>query len=160
MLSMLGALLFATQVAMAALPNVNIVSVLIIVYTLVYGRKALYPIYLFVLLEGLFYGFGIWWVMYLYVWAILAVIVWIFRDMRSAFGWAVIAGLFGLCFGFLCSFPYFFTGGVTAMIAWWISGIPSDITHCISNFALTWVLFKPLYSSLSRLESKAKVKNV
>ena len=159
-LSMLGTLLFVTQVVMAALPNINLVSVFVIVYTLVYGRKVLYPIYLFAMLEGLVYGFGIWWIMYLYVWTILAVIVLLLKEMKSAFGWAVIAGLFGLCFGFLCSFPYFFIGGFTTMISWWISGIPYDITHCVSNFILTLILFKPLYSSLSWLERRSKVKSV
>ena len=71
-MGVLAALLFAGQVALAAIPNVEIVSLLVILYTLALGRKVFLVIYTFVLLEGVFYGFGLWWINYLYVWAALA----------------------------------------------------------------------------------------
>ncbi|MDQ9757401.1 hypothetical protein RFZ45_00270, partial [Acinetobacter baumannii] len=67
--------LFVAQIALAVLPNIEIVSLLVIVYTLVFERKTIPIIYAFALLEGLVYGFGIWWIMYLYVWTILYAIV-------------------------------------------------------------------------------------
>ena len=69
--SLLGAAMFVVQVALAALPNVELVSLLVIVGTLAFRRRAVYAIYVFAILEGLVYGFGVWWVMYLYVWTIL-----------------------------------------------------------------------------------------
>jgi len=143
-LSLMGALMVGTQVAMATLPNVNLVSVLIMLTVIVYGVKAFYPVYVFVLLEGLIYGFGLWFINYLYIWAILTVIALIFRKNENRLIWAVIAGLFGLCFGALCAIPYFFIGGPGFALSYWVSGIPFDITHCISNFVLTFLLLEPL----------------
>lgn len=57
-MGMMTAILFAAQVLMGFLPNIEIVSLLIVLYTMVYGKKVFFIIYTFVLLEGLFYGFG------------------------------------------------------------------------------------------------------
>lgn len=152
-LSLMAALIVGTQVAMAALPNINLVSVLIILTVIVYGAKAFYSVAVFVLLEGLIYGFGLWFINYLYIWAILAVIALIFRKNENRLIWAVIAGLFGLCFGALCTIPYFFIGGPAFALSSWISGIPFDITHCISNFVLTLLLLEPLRKLLISIRS-------
>ena len=143
-LSLTGALMVGTQVAMAALPNINLVSVLIILTVIVYGVKAFYSVYVFVLLEGLIYGFGLWFINYLYIWSILTVIALIFRKNENRLIWAVIAGLFGLSFGILCAIPYIFIGGPAFAVSYWLSGIPFDITHCVSNFVLTLLLLAPL----------------
>ena len=50
-LALLGALMFGAKMAMAALPNIEPVSLLVLVYTVVFGKKALGPIYVYVLLE-------------------------------------------------------------------------------------------------------------
>ena len=51
---MLGALMYASKVFMELLPNVHLLGVFTISFTLVYWKKALYPIYTYVLLNGLF----------------------------------------------------------------------------------------------------------
>lgn len=150
--ALLGAAMFAVQVAMAALPNIELVSLLVITGTLTFRRRAVYAIYIFVLLEGLVYGFGLWWVMYLYVWGILAGITWLLRKNTSVIVWAAVAGGFGLIFGALCAIPYFFTGGVTFGISYWISGIPFDLLHCGGNVLVTLVLFRPIHSAFERIQ--------
>lgn len=67
-MGILSAVLLAAQVSLGFLPNIEIVTLLIIVYTLVLRKKVFFVIYVFVLLEGLIYGFGLWWLNYLYVW--------------------------------------------------------------------------------------------
>ena len=57
-LSLLGALMFGAQVVMAPLPNIEPVTLLMMCTAIVYGARAFYPCYVFVLLEGLIYGFG------------------------------------------------------------------------------------------------------
>ena len=66
-----AAILYVSQVAFSFLPNIELVSPLIIVYTRNFGKKTLAIIYIFALIQGLTYGFGVWWVNYLYVWTIL-----------------------------------------------------------------------------------------
>ena len=70
----LSAVLLAAQVSLGFLPNIEIVTLLILVYTLVFRKKVFFIIYIFVFLEGLIYGFGLWWINYLYVWSIQALI--------------------------------------------------------------------------------------
>ena len=144
LLALFGALMFGTQVAMATLPNIHLVALFIILAAILFSWKAMYSVAVFVLLEGLIYGFGIWWASYLYIWPLLAVIAVFFRANESALFWAVIAGLHGLCFGALCAIPYLFIGGWSAAVSYWIAGIPFDLMQCAGNFVLTLLLLKPL----------------
>ena len=143
-LALMGALMLASQVAMAALPNIHIVALLIIITTLCFSWRALFSVALFVLLEGLIYGFGIWWISYLYAWPLLVPIVIFFRKNDSALFWAVIAGAHGLFFGAMTAIPYLFIGGREAAVSYWISGIPFDLLHCAGNFVVTLILLNPL----------------
>ena len=143
-IGMMSAILVAVQVTLGFLPNVELVSLLIILYTCIFRWKCLYIIYVFVMVEGMIYGIGLWWFNYLYVWTVLFLIAMIFRTKRDPLFWAIISGSFGLGFGTLCSIPYFITGWIATGFAYWVSGIPFDITHGISNFAIALVLFYPL----------------
>lgn len=157
-LAFLTAILFISQIALSFLPNIEIVSLLIILYTQFFRKKVFLIIYLFALLEGLLYGFGIWWIMYLYVWSILAGIVLFLCTLRSyktTTFWAVISGFYGLFFGILCAIPYCVSGGWAAGFGYWISGIPFDIIHCIGNFIVTLILYKPLYQILQKLNQRS-----
>ena len=151
MLALLSALLFGAKTAMAPLPNIEPVSLLIIVYTAVLGLRALIPVYIYVLLEIVTWGFGYWSACYLYVWAVLALAAWLLRRMESPLGWAALSGGFGLCFGALCALTYWAAGGWAFALSWWISGIPFDLLHGAGNFVLALVLFKPCKAVLSRL---------
>lgn len=151
---LLGALTFGAKVALSLLPNIEPVSLLVMVYAVVFGRKALYPIYLYVGLEILFYGIQLWSINYLYVWTLLAIGAWLLRKSENPLAWAVLAGGFGLLFGALCAPVYLFTGGWEFALSWWASGIPFDALHCAGNFAMALVLFNPLRKLLTRLYSR------
>ena len=64
-MGILSAILLAAQVSLGFLPNIELVTLLLIVYTLVLKKKVFFVIYVFVLLEGMIYGFGLWWINYL-----------------------------------------------------------------------------------------------
>ena len=51
---MLAALTFALQVVMGPLPNIEPVSLLVILFAVTFGWKALYVIYIFVTMEILY----------------------------------------------------------------------------------------------------------
>lgn len=151
LLAICTALVFGLQVAMASLPNIEPVTLLIILYTRMFRRKTLYIIYGFVLLEGLMYGFGIWWIMYLYVWTILWLVVMLLPADTHPVIMAVVSGIYGLAFGALCAIPYIFISGMATAVAWWIAGIPWDLVHCAANFAIALVLYAPLRRVTDRL---------
>lgn len=155
-MGLLGAILFVGQLAMSPLPNIEPVTTLIIIYTPIYKKKTFFSIYVFVLLEGLLFGFGIWWISYLYIWSILAAIALSLQKLRSAALWAVVSGLFGLIFGALCAVPYLISGGIGAAFAYWSAGIPYDILHCGGNFALTLILYTPLTRLLKKLQQASQ----
>lgn len=151
---MLGAIAYVSQIALSFLPNIEVVSVLFLVYTRTFGRKALFPIYVFVLLEGIFYGFGSWWIMYLYVWAVLFGLTMLFRKNDSFLFWAILCGAFGLCFGALCAVTQGVMFGIGSGFAYFINGIPFDIAHCIGNFFTTLALYKPLTFLLGKVKKE------
>jgi len=150
-LGLLSALLFGAKMVMAPLPNIEPVSLLIIVYVAVLGLRALFPVYVYALLEIITWGFGYWSACYLYVWTVLALAAWLLRRMESPLGWAALSGAFGLCFGALCALTYWVAGGWAFALSWWISGVPFDLLHGAGNFAMALALFKPCKSILSRL---------
>lgn len=152
----LGALTFAMKVCMAALPNIEPVSLTLLVYAAVFGLKALYPTYVYVAMEVLYYGLGVWNLNYLYVWAILTVAAVFLRRMNQPLGWAMLSGAFGLLFGALCGIVDIFIGGFGYAAAKWVSGIPFDIAHCVGNFVLALLLFTPLRNLLDKLYARMK----
>lgn len=151
LLSLMGALMFALQVALASLPNVHLTAVLIILTAVFFGWRCLFSVAVFILLEALVWGFGLWWLCYWYLWPLLAVPAVLLRRCRSAFLWAVLAAIHGLFFGALCSLPYLLIGGWTMALSYWISGLAFDLVHCTGNFVLTLLLFKPLYKVMEKL---------
>lgn len=150
-LAVFAALMIALQVALAGLPNIELVTLLIILATIHMGKKAFLSVGVFVLVEGLIYGFHLWWINYLYVWPILILIVLALRRWSHPILWAIVAGIYGLGFGTLCSIPYFITGGWGAGIGYIISGIPYDIPHCIGNIASVLLLYYPLELVLKKI---------
>lgn len=152
LLGVLTAVLLGGQVALAAVPNVEVVSLLVILYSLLLGRQVFFILYAFVLLEGCLYGFGLWWVSYLYVWSLLAGIALALRRTEApALLWAVISGFFGLAFGALCALPYLAIGGAAAAVSYWLAGLGFDLIHCAGNFLLCLLLFRPLHRLLEML---------
>ncbi len=151
-MALLSAILLIGQVSMSYLPNIEIVSLLVYIYTQIYRKKAFLIIYVFVFLEGCIYGFGLWWFGYLYIWSILALSVLLSKKQQtSVVTTSIILGAYGLSFGFLYSIPYFFAGGWAAGFSYWISGIPFDLLHCGGNIALSLVCYKPLFTLIGRL---------
>lgn len=147
------AVIEVSKMALAFLPNIELTSFWLILFTLFFGRRIALVVPVFILIEGTVYGFGIWWVMYLYAWPLLVCLTWIFRRQESVWFWSILSGAFGLFFGALCAVPYFFLGagggagvaaGIRTALAWWVAGIPWDIVHCAGNFALMLVLYQPV----------------
>ncbi len=143
-MAVLSAVLIIGQVGMSYLPNIEIVSLLIYIYTQIYRRKAFFIIYVFVFLEGCIYGVGLW--------SILALIVLLTgKTQTPVITTSIILGAYGLSFGFLYSIPYFFAGGWAAGFSYWVSGIPFDLLHCAGNIAVSLVCYRPVRSLLGKL---------
>lgn len=162
LIAIASALLVVMQVALSFLANIELVSLLIILYTLHFKRKTLYIIYIFAILQGVIHGFHIWWITYLYVWTILYLITMLFQEMRSPLFWAVIAAIFGILFGTMTALPYLFlhgfsAEGLRATLNYILMGIRFDLYHCVGNFISVLVLFEPLDHIFERVLGKAAI---
>ena len=152
LIGVMVAVIEACKVALMHIPNVELTTFWIIIFAIYFGRRIFFVIPVFILIEGFMFGIGTWWIMYLYLWPILAIIALIFKKTTSAVTWSIIAGLFGLLFGFFGAIPYIFIGsaganltaGLSTAFAWWIAGIPWDLVHGIANFIIMLVLFHPV----------------
>ncbi len=150
------AVIEASKFALSGMPNIELTSFWLIMFTVFFGWKIVAVVPVLILLEGSLYGVHLWWIMYSYIWPILVAISWFFRKNTSAVFWAILSGLFGLCFGFMCSFPYFvigasaggFAAGVRSAITWWVAGIPWDFIHCAGNFTIMLVLYHPIAKAM------------
>jgi len=155
--AVLGVILFVADIAFEALPNIHLVGVLIVAITAVYRVKALFPIYVYVFLNGLYGGFSTWWIPYIYVWAVL----WGFtmllpREMPKVvrpIAYSLVCGLHGFLFGTLYA-PFqaiFFGLDFNGTISWIIAGLPFDLVHGVSNI-LCGALICPIIMALRRAE--------
>ena len=151
---MLAAVTFGAKWVMAPLPNIEPVSLLVMIFGAVFGWKALFPVAVYVTAEILYYGLGTWNINYLYVWPLLAVAAWLLRGMRNPLWWALLSGVFGLMFGALCAPVDVVIGGFGFAVSKWVSGIPFDLAHCAGNFVIALLLFVPLRHLTQKLYGK------
>ncbi len=151
--------MYASKIIMDMFPNIHLIGVFTIALTVVYRKKALYPIYIFVMMTGLLNGFPAWWVPYTYVWIVLwAVTMFLPKKMPKKiqpFVYMIVCALHGLGYGLLYapSQALMFGLNFNGMISWIISGLPFDVIHGISNF-FCGILIMPMISTL-RLAERA-----
>lgn len=154
--AMLAAIMFCSKVVMEFLPNIHLLGVLTMVYTIVFRSKALIPIYGYVLLNGLYAGFSIWWVPYLYIWTILWGITMLLPKAMpkgvKAVVYPVVCALHGLAFGVLYAPAQAIMFGLNReqTLAWILSGVGFDLIHAIGNLAVG-LLILPLSEVLTKL---------
>ena len=158
---MLGTIMYISKIVMEALPNVHLLGVLTMAYTLTYRKKALIPIYIYVMLNGLLSGFNFWWLPYTYIWTILWGITMLLPTNMprkvSIFVYSVICSLHGFAYGTLYAPAQALMFGLDfeGMVAWIIAGFPFDIIHGISNLAFGFLIV-PLYEILKKLTYKKR----
>ncbi len=151
---MLGGVMFISKLVMDALPNIHLLAMLTVSFTLVFRQKALYPIYVFVALLGVTSGFAPWWVPHLYLWGILwGVVMLLPKEMNKtakAIACVGICSLHGFLYGVMYAPAQALMYGMNfkAMIAWILTGIPFDIAHGIGNL-LAGLLIVPMERALN-----------
>ena len=161
---MLGALMFASKMLMEVAPNIHLLGVFTIAFTVVYRAKALYPIYIYVLLNGIFAGFGTWWIPYLYIWAVLWGITMLLPKKMpkpvAVVVYSLVNALHGYGFGLLYAPVQALVFGLNfkGMIAWICAGFYFDIIHAISNFAMGFLII-PLSNTLKKAHKTAGKEN-
>ncbi len=135
-----GTLMFASKVIMEVLPNIHLLGMFTMIFTVTFRKKALIPIYVYVFINGLYSGFSLWWIPYLYIWTTLFGITMLIPQKLSekvlCIIYPIVCSIHGFAFGILYapSQALLFGLDFEQMIAWIIAGFPFDIIHGISNF--------------------------
>ncbi|MBQ3602008.1 MAG: hypothetical protein II992_12545 [Lachnospiraceae bacterium] len=156
--SMLGALMYASKMIMEIAPNVHLLSVFTVSFTVVYRKKALYPIYVYVLLNGLLCGFSTWWIPYLYLWSALwGAVMLLPKNLPKKVKpivYMLVCSAHGFLFGTLYAPAQAILYGLDfeGMITWIVAGLPWDCIHGISNF-FCGMMIVPIASVLTKLEN-------
>lgn len=147
---MIGATMYVSKILLEGFPNVHLLGAFIVSLTVVYRQKALYPIYVFIALVGILNGFSVWWIPYLYIWAVL----WLFtmlipqrwpKKVRFVL-YPLVSALHGFLYGTLYApaqalmFHYSFR----ATISWIVAGLPWDAVHGVSNLVCGILFIAPL----------------
>ncbi len=167
--AMFGAMMLAGKLVFEGIRNVHLVGMLIVTFTVVYRKYALFPIYVFVLLAGLYYGFQQWWLSYLYIWTVLWGMTMLLpthtprflqnrlsaraKKLCQAGMYCLVCGLHGLLFGTLYAPLWAWIAHLSwkGTLTWIAAGLPSDVIHCLSNLAMGTLIW-PLAGLLGRLE--------
>jgi len=151
-IAVLSAILCVIQLMISYLPNIEFVTLLLIVFSLHLPLKeGIWICIVFSTMQGLLYGFHLWTLMYYVIWSFYCVIVYVLKNRLD--NWvkvAVLASVFGFAFGSLHSIPYFFIGGVSMGKANIIAGLLFDLVHGVGNFVIATVLFDSVNKYFNR----------
>ena len=139
--AMLGVIMYLSDILMEFLPNVHLIAFFIVVLTLVYRGYALIPIYIYVIINGIYSGFSMWWFPYTYIWTILWGLTMLLPKNLPKLArhiiYPILCGLHGFAFGTLYAPAQALMFGMNTeqMVAWIIAGLPWDFIHCLGNLA-------------------------
>lgn len=148
--------MFCSKKVMEGLPNIHLCGMFIMTFTVVFRKKALIPLYIYVFLDGLFGGFGTWWIPYLYIWTVLWGITMLLPKkmprLAKCIVYPIVCCLHGLAFGILYSPVQALMFGLNfkQTLVWIASGFPYDILHATGNlvFGMFIVPFSELFDKL------------
>ncbi len=159
--SMLGAIMYCSKIILEWAPNIHLLGMFTMAFTLYYRKKALIPIYVFVLLLGVLNGFNGWWIPYLYIWTLLWGITMLLpKNMPPKIAtivYAVVCSLHGFLFGILYAPAQAIMFGLDfrQMVAWIGSGAIFDTVHGVSNF-FAGLMILPMINLLKRIDKLKK----
>lgn len=152
LIALMSATATTGKLILSFLPNVEVVTLIFMVYTTSIGiKKTLPAAVIFSTTEVLIYGLSTWLLGYYIIWPLLIIIVhYLNKSLKSEYIYALIAGLFGLSCGLIFAAVESVFYGYMYGLTYWIRGLPYDIVHGISNFVIVLVLFEPLTKLLQR----------
>ena len=159
--AMLGTMAFCSKLMMEGLPNVHLIGMFVMLFALVFRTKGLIPLYVFVFLTGLYAGFNVWWIPYLYIWTVLwGATMLLPKNMPrwlQLVVFPVVCALHGLCYGTLYApmQALFFHYDFKRTLAWIAVGFRWDCVHAAGNFCAGLLVY-PLKEVMMKLVRKGQ----
>lgn len=151
---MCAATLVAGKLALSFVPNIEVVTTLVVVYAFVFGFDALGSAFVFCLLDIIIYPPSLDVIIsYFIYWNALAAVIIIIRALgaRSEYLYLLAAVIMTALFGVLTSFVSHLVAGLP-FIATYLAGIPFYIAHIVSTVVFMFAGFKPLTKVLAKIK--------
>ena len=162
LVGMMAASIECAKLVLATIPNVEAVSLLIALYSYVFGWVGILSAFVFVCIEPLVWGMGTWFVSYLIYWPLLALIFFILGRVKISNRFAVtgIAVIMTFFFGILTSLVdiglfsgsfdrFFYRFGI-----YYARGVVFYALHICSNLVIFLFIFPPLLKFIIKLKIK------
>lgn len=159
----MSALLTALKFALSFVPNVEVVTLLILVYGACFGLAYALPATLiFCAVEVAIYGASSWVLLYFLFWPLLALLASLFLKGGRTWLALIFAVVGSEFFGVLsaCCDTLFCVANLSPAalgdywVAYYLRGVVFDIVHIVSNFIVVLVLYKPLVSVCKKIAPK------
>ena len=153
LIAFLSALLIVSKEALSFLPNIELVTLLLILYTNLLGLKtSIYITFIFTTVQALIYPPHLWVITYYLIWPILTIMTHFISKISDEYhSYALLGAFFGLSFGAFDSLILSFVYGFHSFIPIWLRGIPWDLVHGFSNYITILLLYTPLKRTLEKL---------
>ena len=162
LVGLMAASIECVKLALAFLPNVEAVTLLIALYSFTFGWLGIVAAAVFVCIEPLIWGFGTWFISYLIYWPLVAVVFFLFGRLKiknRAILTLTAVGL-TLFFGVLTSFVDvgLFSGSFDKIFyrfgIYYARGVLFYAVQTATNAVLFPLLFPTLSKKLSQLRQK------
>lgn len=164
--AVMAAMLTALKFALSFIPNVEVVTLLVMVYAAVFGAAYTLPaVFVFCSVEMAIYGVGSWVLLYYVYWPLLAAVSCALFRIKTGVGAravvaAVAAAVMSVLFGVLsaCCDTLVVAVGFPGLdlaaywTAYYLRGTVFDLVHTVSNFCVVGLLFTPLCSVGNRIK--------
>lgn len=171
--AMFSALLVGGKQALAVIPNVEVVTIIIALCSYVWGLGVCLPaVFVFIACDVAIYGINTWVISYIIHWNVVAIAFWLFskvklnRVLTVVFA-TTLAVVLTVLFGVLTSFVDVcigYVGGEGFFFDWdnlgkrfatmYVAGFGFYVTQILCNLSLFAVAFLPL----KKINQKAKIK--
>ena len=159
LIGLMAATLEVGKLALAPIPNVEVVTLLCGVYGYVFGLCGIIATYVFIGLETLIWGVNTWVITYLIHWGVVTLVFALLGKfkVKNIFIITAVAVALVACFGVLSSLID--TGLLTGFLEnfWkrfaiiYVRGLGFYITEIVCNLILFPILFKPLVYRIEKI---------
>jgi len=148
------------KLALSFIPNVEVVTLLLSLFSYVFGFSGVVAALIFISVEPLIWGFGTWFVSYLIYWPAISLIFFFLGKVRlkNRFIITLIAALLTFVFGILTSLidigllSGFFDNFWKRFAIYYARGAVFYIVHVVSNTLIFLFLFDFLRSRLEKIK--------
>lgn len=152
LVGIMAAFIETAKLALAALPNIEAVTLLVAVFSYSFGTLGFIATTVFVAIEPLIWGFGTWFISYLIYWPALSLLFIFLRHtgVKRIIPITAAALIMTALFGVISSLVDvgIFSGSYenlpSRFIIYYTRGIPFYLAQLITNLVLFPVLFRPL----------------